>query len=284
MRTLRVALAQINTTVGDLDGNAAKIIECDRPRPRRSAPTSSPSRSWRLPATRPRTSCCAARSSPTTCARSMRSSRRRRGIAAVVGFVDYGRRHLQRRRRASRRPARRRRLPQAVPAELRRLRRGPLLPAPASARRCSRSPASMSASTSARTSGIPDGPTQRPGARRRRSHHQHQRARPTTRRSGSFRETHDLRRARPTTPSSSATSTWSAARTSWSSTATAWSSTSAASSSPAAPQFREDLLVCRPRPRSACCRARLHDPRRRKERLEHRRAPLPKHRRHAERR
>jgi len=27
MRTLRVALAQINTTVGDLEGNAAKVLE-----------------------------------------------------------------------------------------------------------------------------------------------------------------------------------------------------------------------------------------------------------------
>ena len=47
------------------------------------------------------------------------------GITVVVGFVD-ARRHLQRGRHPPRRPSGRR-LPQAVPAQLRRVRRGPLL-------------------------------------------------------------------------------------------------------------------------------------------------------------
>ena len=54
---LRIALAQINTTVGDLAGNAALVAERIAARPRAGA-DSSCSRSSRSPATRPRTCCC----------------------------------------------------------------------------------------------------------------------------------------------------------------------------------------------------------------------------------
>ena len=102
MRTLRVALAQINTTVGDLAGNTAKILEWIG-RAREWGPTSWPSRSWRSPATRRRTSCCGARSSRTTWRPSTRSCARR-GHHRRRRLRRRRRRHLQRRRRHPRRP------------------------------------------------------------------------------------------------------------------------------------------------------------------------------------
>ena len=56
-RPLRVALAQINTTVGDIDGNAAKIVDYLGARARGRARSSSSSRSWRSTGIRPRTCC-----------------------------------------------------------------------------------------------------------------------------------------------------------------------------------------------------------------------------------
>ena len=57
MPRVRVALCQLNTVVGDLDGNAARILDAyERGRGRRAA-TSPCSPSWPSPATRPRTSC-----------------------------------------------------------------------------------------------------------------------------------------------------------------------------------------------------------------------------------
>ena len=44
---LRLALAQINSRVGDLEGNAAKIAECIDRGARRAAPSSCCSPSWR---------------------------------------------------------------------------------------------------------------------------------------------------------------------------------------------------------------------------------------------
>ena len=46
MRHLRVGLAQINTTVGDFDGNRARILDAGAAAPPSSTPTSSPSPSW----------------------------------------------------------------------------------------------------------------------------------------------------------------------------------------------------------------------------------------------
>ncbi len=151
MKTLRVALAQINTTVGDLAGNAG-ASSSTRSVPENRAPISWPFRSWPCPAIRRRTCSCAATSSTTTSARCTKSRLKSTASRLVTGFVDfdvdiYNAAAVIARRR------RRRHLPQAVPAELRRLRREALLPRRRPPRRSSRSPAPESASTSARTSG-----------------------------------------------------------------------------------------------------------------------------------
>ena len=51
---MRLALAQLNVVVGDLEGNRAKILDAARDGERRGGPTSSSSRSSRSPGTRPR--------------------------------------------------------------------------------------------------------------------------------------------------------------------------------------------------------------------------------------
>ena len=74
---MRLALAQINTTVGDLDGNRERILaRLDEAQARR-APTSSSSPSSRSPAIRPRTCCSAPASSRRPSARLRRSHARR---------------------------------------------------------------------------------------------------------------------------------------------------------------------------------------------------------------
>ena len=152
-----------------------------------------------------------------------------------------GDRRLRRRRTAtcSTRPrsARRggaRHLPQAAPAELRRVRRGPLLHAgrpdrPAGAVRDRRRAASASAS--ARTSGAPTGrsPSRPPAAPSSSSTSTPRRTTTGKARLPGADARHPRRRRR--TPRSS-TSTRSAARTSWSSTGARWCSTPTASSSP----------------------------------------------------
>ena len=55
---MRLALAQINSVVGDLDGNAAPGRRAARRGARRRAPTSCSSPSSPSPAIRPRTCCC----------------------------------------------------------------------------------------------------------------------------------------------------------------------------------------------------------------------------------
>ena len=97
---MRLALAQINTVVGDLDGNRERILAAARRRRAAPAPTSSSSPSSPSPATRPRI-CC---SGP--------------------GFVRAARESLERDRRARRAASSRaRRLPALRPRPLQRLRR-----------------------------------------------------------------------------------------------------------------------------------------------------------------
>ena len=87
---MRLALAQINTTVGDLDGNRERIL-AGSPRRGAPAPTSSSSPSSRSPATRPRTCCCGPASSARPRSRCARSRARRTGIVALVGFPHFDR-------------------------------------------------------------------------------------------------------------------------------------------------------------------------------------------------
>jgi len=87
VKRLRVALAQINTTVGDLDGNVRKILDYSAA-PVPQAPTLSPSPSSPLRAIRPRTCFCDAISSRTNL-RALDGVREKlEGMAAVVGYVD----------------------------------------------------------------------------------------------------------------------------------------------------------------------------------------------------
>ena len=87
MKTLRVALAQINTTVGDLHGNADKVVEFAE-RAREQGADSSPSGAGpdRLPAGGPAAAPQLHRRQPPR-ARTTSSSRVH-GITAIVGFVD----------------------------------------------------------------------------------------------------------------------------------------------------------------------------------------------------
>ena len=98
MAQLRLALAQVNPTVGDLDGNAALVLQLVGAGRRPAAPTWSPSPRWCSPATRSRTSRCARPSSTRPARRSTgcrRAARRRDGLGdlpVVVGYLDPRRR------------------------------------------------------------------------------------------------------------------------------------------------------------------------------------------------
>ena len=88
---MRLALAQINTTVGDLDGNRELILarleeaKARGRRPRRSSP------SWQSPATRPRT-CSCARASYAPHEESLAAiARATHGIVALVGYPHFDR-------------------------------------------------------------------------------------------------------------------------------------------------------------------------------------------------
>ena len=151
-KPMRLALAQINSVVGDVDGNAARVVEwLDRARDANADLVLFPEL-VRHRATRPRT--CS--SAPASCARrGARSRRSRRRLAAI----DRARRRAAPRHRPLQRLLRprprrgARRLPQALPAELRRLRRGPLLRPRQRPATCSASATCSSARRSARTSG-----------------------------------------------------------------------------------------------------------------------------------
>ena len=87
MRTFRLALAQVNPTVGDIAGNTDIVLRrIEEARARR--PTSSPYPSSCSPATPPRTCCSSPRSSATTSRRLSEVVAASKGIAVVVGFVN----------------------------------------------------------------------------------------------------------------------------------------------------------------------------------------------------
>ena len=131
---MRIALAQINATVGDIAGNEAQGPRAARARARgrRAARRSSPS--WRSPATRPRTCCSRSTSSPTRARRVERIAADAHGIVALVGFPERAD-DVYNAAAVLADGARAGDLPQGAPAQLRRLRRAALLPARAGRRR-----------------------------------------------------------------------------------------------------------------------------------------------------
>ena len=124
IRTFRLALAQMNPTVGDIDGNTARIFEyVERARECRAdlvafpelAVTGYPPEDLLFKTSFLQANVDAMR----------RVVAAAKDIAVVVGYVEVGefchrRRHCQRRRRGLRWAAHRH-LPQDVPAQLRRL-------------------------------------------------------------------------------------------------------------------------------------------------------------------
>ena len=260
MAQLRLALAQVNPTVGDLAGNAELVRRLDRARPPSAGAhlvafpemvlTGYPVEDLVL-----RTSFVDASRARADAARRRPRRRRARRPAVVVGYLD---RATARRRRQRRSPAGccpqncaaraapragRRPLRQAPPAQLRRLRRVPRTSCPATPDRGPGRAASTWRSPSARTSG------------RRRAGRRWPRAAgaglllvaSTARRTSWTRTTSGCALVRAPGRRGRVrrwpTSTWSAARTSWSSTATRSSSTRTASVLARGPQFAEDLLV-----------------------------------------
>ena len=125
---MRIALAQINSTVGDLDGNRDRIVAAAR-EAREAGADLVLFPELASPGTRPR-----------ICSSAPTSSRPPRGRSRRSPRETHGHRRARRLRRTSTATSSTRapscadgevkaRLPQALPPELRRLRRGPLLPA-----------------------------------------------------------------------------------------------------------------------------------------------------------
>ena len=85
---VRLALCQINATVGDIAGNAERIRDGHPRRPRRGRGARRCSPSSRSPATRPRTCCSRSTSSPTPAPPCTSSPPRRTDLVAVVGFPE----------------------------------------------------------------------------------------------------------------------------------------------------------------------------------------------------
>ena len=260
MAQLRLALAQVNPTVGDLAGNAALVRRWTAAGRRRRRPPGRLPRDGadRLPGRGPR----AARGRSSTRPRAALDAARRRP----------GRRRARRPRRSSSATSTARRTP-APPCSARRQGAPAELP-PRCCTAGGSSPATPSttcrttaSSTRTATSSPGDSLTVVRVARRRR------RASPSARTSGrraarsrvareagaglllvingspyernkdDVRLDAGARAGRPRPAARWPTSTWSAARTSWSSTATRWSSTPTARCWPAARSSSEDLLV-----------------------------------------
>ena len=219
MRTLRIALAQVNTTVGDFGGNLRRI---------KDAIARAEALGAELIAFPEQT--IPGYPAEDLLLRSDFIDANRRALAAlakdvtrsvvVVGVAVSRRRRLQR-RRGARRGRGARHLPQAPPAQLRRLRREALLPAGRASRSSSAAATSPSASTSARTSGTPTGPPRRRPASGGAELLLVLSASPYFTRQDARARAHAAPRAPRTTSPASPTSTWWAARTSWSSTARA---------------------------------------------------------------
>ena len=153
---MRVALCQINTTVGDLEGNRARSLAAAQKAAEAGAELALfPEHT--LPGYLPRDLL----DRPAFVADNARALERSRascraGSRCIVGFVDHrsGAARAVQRGRADPRRRDRADLPQAAAAHLRRVRRGPLLRAGRLPGR-SRSRARASASRSARTPGTP---------------------------------------------------------------------------------------------------------------------------------
>ena len=131
---LRIALAQIDTTVGDIAGNVRQDPASTSRAPATRARSSSCSPSSRSPATRPRTCCSRSTSSPTPAPRVERLAAETSDIVALVGFPERAE-DVYNAAAVLAGGEVRGDLPQDLPAQLRRLRRGALLPgrAPAAA-------------------------------------------------------------------------------------------------------------------------------------------------------
>ena len=208
---MRLALAQINSVVGDIDGNAARSSTGSAGRASRT-PISSSFPSSSSPATRPRTCCSGPASSAPRAARSTRSPQPTHGITVLVGAPHLDDGPLQRVLRA--RPRRgARRLQEVVPPELRRLRRGPLLRRRARPACCCASATSLVGADDLRGR-LAAGPARdRSRARRRAARREHLRV-AVPRRQGPRARGDAEACGRPTTRASSRSATRSAARTS----------------------------------------------------------------------
>ena len=228
MRQLRLGLAQINPTVGDLDGNFAHAVVDARRAPatrrRRSGlpgagVTGYPPEDLLLS----RRSSSARSSAP--CERSPRAPRASPPSSASSTATSTSTTPP----RCSHDGAVAGHLPQAVPAELRRLRREALLPGRARSNPVFVLRRHRVGVNICEDIWYPGGPARgRRRWRRRRGRSSTSTARPTTRASALQRRAHAGHARRRQPRDRRATSIWSAARTSSSSTAAAWSSTSRA--------------------------------------------------------
>ena len=141
---MRVALAQINITVGDIDGNVRRILETIG-RAQALGRATRCFRNWRSPAIRPRTCCTRTTSSRTTSTRSSWS--RRRAATRARRLRGPRRRQLYNAVAMCGNDRGAAALPQATAAQLRRVRRGALLRSRARRPASSNSAAPCSANT-----------------------------------------------------------------------------------------------------------------------------------------
>ena len=240
---MRVGLAQLNTTVGDLDGNVERIVDAyDRAEAAGCDLAAFPELAdHRLPARGPGAQARLRRRQPS---RAGQGAPPAPAGARPSSASSTPSRDLSQRRRG-----------------VRQRRRCSACTASAS---CRTTPCSTSSATSRRATDRPAGavrhrrrpgrrvhlrgrlepqrPDRRAGRRRRRAGREHQRLAVLRRAAGRARADagHPGRRRRR---ARSSTSTRSAGRTSWSSTAPRWCSTPTASCVARAPQFVEELLV-----------------------------------------
>ena len=85
---MRIALAQLDPTSGDIDGNTQKVLDAIAEATARGAESARHAGDGAFPGTASATSSRTQASSPRTNARSSASPLRQRGLTAVVGFID----------------------------------------------------------------------------------------------------------------------------------------------------------------------------------------------------
>ena len=90
MALLRLALCQLNPTVGDIAANERAIADAIDARARRRRRPRAVAASSRSPATRPRTCSTRSTSCATRARRVERLAARTEGIVAIVGFPERG--------------------------------------------------------------------------------------------------------------------------------------------------------------------------------------------------